>query len=213
MKYKWINNSENNKLIIFFNGWGMDENVISHLDFEDFDIIMFYDYNTLDTDFNFSIINKYSEKNVVAWSMGVFISYIILNSLKINFTKKIAINGTLAPINENFGIHPKIYNLTIQGFNANGQKKFINSMFSEENSFSIDSLTRDLENQKTELISIKEFASSFCNFQKDFFNKIIISSNDKIFPTKSQTKFWQKDATINSGHCPFYIFSKWSELI
>ena len=29
MKYKWLNKDNNPKLIIFFNGWGMDEDVVN----------------------------------------------------------------------------------------------------------------------------------------------------------------------------------------
>ena len=58
MKYKWLNKEVNNsKLILFFNGWGMDDNVVKHLDVEDYDVLMFYDYNTLDTDFDFESLN------------------------------------------------------------------------------------------------------------------------------------------------------------
>ena len=37
MKYKWLNKGvnkgvNNGKLILFFNGWGMDENVVKHLE-------------------------------------------------------------------------------------------------------------------------------------------------------------------------------------
>ena len=78
MKYKWLNKEVNNsKLILFFNGWGMDENVVKHLDVEDYDVLMFYDYNTLDTDFDFNSLNFYHEKNLIAWSMGVMIDSII----------------------------------------------------------------------------------------------------------------------------------------
>ena len=38
MKYKWINYKNNKKLIIFFNGWGMDENVVKHFSPEDYDV-------------------------------------------------------------------------------------------------------------------------------------------------------------------------------
>ncbi len=41
MKYKWLNKQNNKKLIIFFNGLGMDENAVNHLDTEDYDIVMF----------------------------------------------------------------------------------------------------------------------------------------------------------------------------
>ena len=56
MKYKWLNKHQNNNIIVFFNGWGMDESVVHHLDFSDYDVVMFYDYNNLETDFDFSSI-------------------------------------------------------------------------------------------------------------------------------------------------------------
>ena len=70
MKYKWLNKKENNELIIFFNGWGMDESVVNHLDYENYDVLMFYDYNSLETDFNFEKIKNY-KKHLISWSMGV----------------------------------------------------------------------------------------------------------------------------------------------
>ena len=73
MKYKWLNIKNNQKLIVFFNGWGMDECVVKHLDCENFDILMFYDYNTLGTDFDYESLNIYPEKNLIAWSMGVMV--------------------------------------------------------------------------------------------------------------------------------------------
>ena len=58
MKYKWLNNGQNDEVIVFFNGWGMDEAVVRHLLFDAYDVIMFYDYNNLDTDFEFEIWNR-----------------------------------------------------------------------------------------------------------------------------------------------------------
>ena len=77
MKYKWLNKNNNQKLIIFFNGWGMDENVVKHLSPEDFDVLMFYDYNTLEIDFDWDLLNIYHEKNLIAWSMGVMVATLI----------------------------------------------------------------------------------------------------------------------------------------
>ena len=67
MKYKWLNKIGNQKVIVFFNGWGMDENIVRHLDYEDFDILMFCDYNTLDTDFDFTELTKYRNKYLIAF--------------------------------------------------------------------------------------------------------------------------------------------------
>jgi biotin synthesis protein BioG len=107
MKYKWLNNQKQKELIIFFNGWGMDESVVSHLQPDNFDVLMFYDYNSLNTDFDFNMLNKYCSKNLVAWSMGVMIGTLF----NIDYEIKTAINGTLNPIDDKYGIPKKIYNL------------------------------------------------------------------------------------------------------
>ena len=90
MKYKWLNKNNNSKLILFFNGWGMDECVVNHLKTDDYDVLMFYDYNSIETDFNFKAINLYKTKHLVAWSMGVMIASLF----EVDYTSKTAINGT-----------------------------------------------------------------------------------------------------------------------
>ncbi|MBE7710879.1 MAG: DUF452 family protein [Cyanobacteria bacterium SIG31] len=220
MKYKYLNQNNNQKLIIFFNGWGMDENVVKHLDCEDYDVLMFYDYNTLETDFNWDLLNISPEKNLIAWSMGVMVGSLI-KPLTRHFVspspskgegKCVAINGTLKPIDENYGIHPKIYDLTIKGFNEKGRDKFIKSMFDVQPppAFQAPShLERDIKNQLSELIALKNYKTD-----NEFrYNKVLISNNDKIIPTKSQIAFWGIEPNLTAGHCPFFQFSKWSELL
>lgn len=203
MKYKWLNNKKNTSLILFFNGWGMDEAIISHLDYANYDVIMFYDYNDLETDFDFNLCSDYKECYVVSWSMGVMIATNFVNQL--NITSSTAINGTLKPIDENFGIHPKIYDLTIKGFNENGRKRFLKTIF--DLSCEIE-ISRDIENQKQELIAIKNYQAK--NF---IYSRVILSDNDKIIPTKSQVAYWGMEPNISSAHCPFNLFNKWEELL
>ena len=199
MKYKWLNRKENKKLIVFFNGWGMDEAVVAHLDPDDYDILMFYDYNNLETDFDFSSLKNY-EKHLVSWSMGVMIATLF----PVEYISSTAINGTLKPIDSEFGINPRIYDLTIRGFNEQGRERFIRSMFDSP----VDiKLSRDIENQKSELVAIKSYSANL-----DFkYTRVLISDNDKIIPTRSQEKFWNIPANLTSGHCPFFLFKKWSE--
>lgn len=201
MKYKWLNKKNNTKLIVFFNGWGMDEAVVKHLKFENFDVVMFYDYNSLDIDMHF--VNKYSEKYLVAWSMGVMTATLF----DIRYNSKTAINGTLKPIDNKYGIPEKIYDLTIKGFSLKGRERFIKSMYTGNPV--MPDIQREFENQKTELEALKNYKSNE-NFKYD---KIIISDNDKIIPTANQVAFWGIKPNINSGHAPFLNFSKWGELI
>ena len=94
MNYKWIRKNNSDKIIIFFNGWGMDEYIVSHLDCEDFDVIVFYDYSNLDINIDFL---NYKEKHLVAWSTGV------MTATLFDFGKldsAIAICGTPRPIDQ-----------------------------------------------------------------------------------------------------------------
>ena len=217
MKYKWLNKKENSKLIIFFNGWGMDEFVINHFECGDYDVLMFYDYNTLKTDFNFDSLNIYPKKYLVAWSMGVMIATLF----DIDYISKTAINGTLKPIDDEYGIPKRIYNLTLKGFSPKGAEKFIKNMFNNdlhltstlfskgEGDVSVKITNREFENQKSELEALTHYKA-----KEDFkYDRIIISKEDKIIPTKNQSAFWRIEPNLESGHCPFYHFKKWSELL
>ena len=176
---------------------------------------MFYDYNTLDTDFIFESLNTYPEKVLIAWSMGVMIGSCLAPSLALILGEgtKIAINGTLKPIDVKFGIHPKIYDLTIKGFNDKGRERFIKSMFDTKNELTLDHnplpKERQIKEQLTELISLKNYKSDY-SFK---YNKILISDNDKIIPTKSQVAYWRIEPNFKGGHCPFFQIKKWSDLL
>lgn len=203
MKYKWLNKKQNENLIVFFNGWGMDESIVNHLDCENFDVIMFYDYNSLDIDFVFEDLEKYKKKHLIAWSMGVMTASLF----NISCNSKTAINGTLKPIDNLYGIPERIYDLTIKGFNEKGAAKFIKNMFDKDSD--LPEINRTIENQKSELSALKTYKASL-----DFkYSKVLISSSDKIIPTKNQCAFWKIEPNIESGHCPFLLFKKWSELL
>lgn len=199
MKYKWLNKKNNEKLIIFFNGWGMDENVVKHLDPQDFDVVMLYDYNSLEIDFSFA--EGCGTKYLVAWSMGVMVATLF----ELDYKSKTAINGTLSPIHNEFGIPERIYNLTLRGFSPSGCEKFIQNM-GIIGDLSID---REFEEQKSELSALKNYKSN-----TDFeYNRVIISSDDKIIPTANQVKFWGIEPNLSAPHAPFKCFKNWSELL
>ena len=221
MKYKWLNKENNNKLIIFFNGWGMDEGVVKHLKFDDYDVVMFYDYNTLDTDF--VLDKKYPEVNIVAWSMGVNIAGVNIAGVNTgvntgvnrigvtfgNISKIVVINGTLKPIDEKYGIPPRIYDMTIAGFDEKSRDKFINNMGINSKDISYLLFNRTLENQKSELLALKNYKANL-EFKPA---KIYISEDDRIIPTKNQCAFWGIEPNLKGGHYPFLNFARWGDIL
>lgn len=211
MQFKWLKKENNKKLIVFFNGWGMNETPVQHLNSEDFDILMLYDYRNVDFDLKQFDFDKYDEKYLICWSMGVYSANLFKDELK-DFDKKIAINGTNKVIDDDFGIPKKIYKVTVKFLNADSLDKFIKNMFDGGKLNPNITITRTLEELKDELISIQNIELN----DELKFDKAIISSNDRIIPTKNQLNFWQNKAEyklINSTHCPFDTLNSWRDII
>ena len=203
MKYKWLNKQNNENIIVFFNGWGMDEFVVKDLNPENYDVLMFYNYNSPVSEFDLNLLNNYKKRHLIAWSMGVMTATLY----NINWDTKTAINGTLKPVSDKFGIPVRIYELTLKNFSLLGAEKFFRAMFRDD--VTPPKIKRDFEEQKTELAALKEYKGNE-NFKYD---RIIISSEDKIIPPKNQTAFWGIEPNIVSGHAPFNLFKNWSELL
>lgn len=201
MRYKWLNKNNNDKLIVFFNGWGMDDKVVSHLDCANFDVITFYDYQNFEIpSFDFS---AYSKRYLIAWSMGVFVCNYFYE-LFCNFDKYIAVNGTQNPIDDEFGIPKKIYDLTVNNFNELSCAKFMKKISSSVDLNSYKS--RSNEELKNELISIRDLkVENYFNF-----DEAIVSDKDRIIPTQNQINFWnKKGVTVKSEAGAHYIFDKY----
>lgn len=211
MQYKWLNKKDNKKLILFLNGWAMNETPVEHLIKDNFDILMLFDYRNIDFNFSLFDLAKYEQKFLICWSMGVYVSNLFKNELE-KFDKKIAINGTNKIIDNNFGIPEKIYKITTKFLNETSCDKFIKNMFDNGKLNPNITITRTIEELKDELISIQKIGLR----EELNFDKVIISNDDKIIPSENQIAFWQDKAPfeiINSTHCPFEIYKSWQELI
>lgn len=208
MQYKWLNKENNKNLIVFFNGWGMDEKIVSDLYAQNNDILTLFDYRTIETpDFDFS---NYQKKYLIAWSMGVFVCNYFYEQYK-NFNRYIAINGTLKPIDDNYGIPKNIYDLTVANFNEMSCSKFMRKISATKNLQEYTS--RSLNELKEELISIRDLkVNNFLPFDTAF-----LSTKDRIFPFKNMLNFWAekniKITEIENSHYIFDSYKNWSDFI
>lgn len=201
MNLNWLNKKNNDKLIIFFNGWGMDDGVVSHLICDDYDVLTVCDYNSLEPLPDFA---EYKSINVVAWSMGVMIAGVFA----VPCDSATAINGTPYSINAEFGINPKVYKLMELGFNDDTKDKFVAKMF-DEIPVNFIAPSRSTENRKSELSALRNYTPN-PNFK---FNRVLVSDNDKIIPTVSQMNYWKSAENVAGGHCIFYNYTHWKELL
>ena len=97
------------KLMLFFNGWGMDENIVSHLE-----IPINYTLKVINFPYNFdnTILSQYDDIIFIGWSFGSYYltKYVIENNIKSN--KIISLNGTPETIGKN-GISEGVFKLTL----------------------------------------------------------------------------------------------------
>lgn len=211
MQHFWLNKKENKKLIVFFNGWGMNETAVQHLNCDDFDVLMISDYRDLNFDFNQFNFSTYNEKYLICWSMGVYAASLFKQNF-VDFNKKIAINGTTKMIDDKNGIPERIYEVTVRLLDDNSCEKFITNMFEGGKLNQNVKITKTLPELKEELIAIQKIKLK----EEMTFDCAIISKKDRVVPTKNLVHYWENRAPIkeiNSTHCPFEIYSNWSELL
>ncbi len=68
MKHYFIQQKHLPRLTLFFAGWGMDECPFMDYCPENSDLLVCYDYRSLD--FDFTLLQGYQEIRLIAWSMG-----------------------------------------------------------------------------------------------------------------------------------------------
>ncbi|WP_430814800.1 DUF452 family protein [Carboxylicivirga sp. RSCT41] len=219
MKCKWLHRNNSQQLLLFFNGWSCDEHPFKFLKSEEHDVLMLNDYRDLRLpEEALKAINGYEKVAVVAWSFGVWVAQVSLFPLKEKLCTALAINGTTRPVDKNFGIPAPIAMGTLSGLNEKNLAKFQRRMFSDKyawQQFADNKPQREFEEVKNELfLLLQHFKVEKLN--GEFYKQAIVGSNDMIFPTTNQLRFWEQDAKVHeleSGHFCFYSFNSWDEII
>ena len=214
MKKLWINKQNTPELLLFFNGWGMDEKPFKHLTVgNELDILMIYDYTSLE---NIKELKDYKTIHLAAWSLGVFAAAKVLAGMK--FSSSVAINGTLKPIDENEGIAPAIFQGTIDSWSELARVKFNRRMCGIEHGKQLkDNFPdRSIESQKSELIALKEGISN-SPVPENIFQHALVSINDKIFSRHNQETHWRNAriplTIIDEPHYFFSELKSWKEIL
>ena len=219
MRTKWIDKNGKDKCILFMNGWGCDENPMKTLNTNEYDILTCYDYRDilLPKEVN-RLFENYAEIHLVAWSLGVYVSNLILNQYKELFSSKIAINGTLSPIDNLKGIRPAVFQGTIDGLNERNLEKFWMRMCGGRSAFNLfktNKPQRKLDEQKEELITLQKIIQNhFIDW--NVFDSVLIGSNDMIFTSDNQNNAWGGVLKIierDYSHFCFDRWKSWDELI
>lgn len=205
LKYTQLN-VDNRRLILIFAGWAMDWRPFRNLEAHGYDIMVVWDYRELTVNWK-PVLEAYDEVCLLAWSFGVFAASVTIHELLPRITKRIAVNGTLTPIDPERGIHPDIFANTLDGMSPNNLRRFYRSMFLSKESydaFRAVAPRRGIEEAIRELSDF-EMHATFHAPQVSEWDLAIISDHDRIFMPSAQEKAWRGKAGIrrmNAGHMP-----------
>ena len=194
MKTKLIENNSND-LVVFLTGWGCDDNQFKNFSSSK-NLLLCWDYCTLDFEFDFS---KYNRVSLLAYSAGVLVACLLKEKFP-KFDKTVAVNGNPLMIDAKFGIDKNITDLMLN-LNLDNCMDFISTYLvydkQELEKFLSTPSYRPFESSKHELLKLQEY----CNL--------------KIFnPLTQQEYFKDKYVLLKkaSHHTPFLRFSSTDEL-
>lgn len=183
-------------LILIFNGWGMDDSILTSL-------IIPQNYHIKVVNFPYTLdkleLKKYDKIIYIGWSFGCYYlsKFIIDNNIHSAIT--VAINGHGNTIGK-FGIMPKMFDFTLNTLTPDSLIKFYENMDISSN---FNSPKKEFEDIKNELQHFKDNFSPLDNIFKYAF----IGKKDKIIPTARQIKYFTTNnidiTTYEFGHYPF----------
>ena len=217
MRIEWICQQGGGRVVVFFNGWGMDRRAVSHLVCDD-DLLLISDYRKLEPE-RLPDLSAYGEVRIAAWSMGGWAAFALLPDWGVSYDRLVGLNGTAFPVDNRYGIPEAVYRLTERGMNEQGRAKFFARMFTEEverQRFRGQEPERALPEQLEELAAVREAGGrDWIDGVTLRWNKVYLSEEDVIFPTANQRAFWANRCEITplpGGHYPFYRFGCWDEI-
>lgn len=197
-----------NKLILFFNGWSLDENVISHLKVpEGFDFMHINKYQDYDIIQLEQKIKDYEEIHLIGFSIGVWFANELISATNFNFKSKIAVNGSSNTIDDNYGIPKQIFKTTLDNLSKDSLKEFDEVCCPEVE------IKRDRE--FVDCYEELQFFYDYYKPQRNLFTHALISKKDRIFPVRNlMTQYATIDfKRIDGPHIPFNQFTSWEEIL
>ena len=157
MKTEFISHDKNS-LIIFFCGFYTDANCFIEFDNGKSDLLFVYDYSDMQTNpLEYFDFLGYTQISVIAYSYGVWaLNYVYNQDLLPQVDSSCALCGTFCPIDNEYGVNEKVYEIMMRSLNADTIEKFEKKMaIGSSSPLNIKSANRKIENLLDELLNIK----------------------------------------------------------
>ena len=220
MRLHWHLREGQPRLLVFFNGWGMDERILAMIDPPaGRDLLAVCDYTDLHgADAVQAAVAHYPEADLVAWSMGVWAAATVFARAAVRFGRAVAVNGTGRPIDDECGIPAGLFHATLDGFSERARDSFFRRMCDGRDTcgeFLPHAPLRDVDDQRRELIALARDAVSGVQSPGPF-TSAVVGSRDRIIPPENQVRYWQgliPCRTVNLPHLPFSRRTGWREIL
>ena len=213
MQYFFQDNNSRD-LIVFFAGWGCDENQFTNLH-DRKDILILYDYQDLSLDFDFS---KYENIYVIAYSAGVFVASIFADAALPNIRQKVAVCGNPYLFDATLGISEEkirvFKDITLDNYLEFRRKYMVFSEEEYERYNQLQSL-RTIESCDSELAALQKMYAQKKAQINPAFDKAIAAENDLIFEVEAQKAFYKDKLRIipNARHHIFFHFDSFEDIL
>lgn len=201
---------KSSSLLLFFNGWGMDETpLLPYLGGRcDVDYLIISVHHEDTEEIVQDALVDYDEIHLIGYSLGVAIAHKVLHGNELFYRKKgvaIAVNGTLDPISSTNGIAPEVFATMLEHLDLCSVVDFNKKMCRKEYSYYEQHLPqRSFESQKNELAYLQQTLQQVAE-EDSFYDLAIIAKADMIMPAKAQNAYWQNTTThkVAAPHFPF----------
>lgn len=191
MKISFINNSnESGRLILLFPGWSCGRELYDDFCFKGWDVAVVEDYSDFHLDA--SPLSGYSTVYLFAWSLGVFMAEI--SGIASLVTGAFALNGTLTPADDSFGIPREIFIGTAENLSPRNLQKFRKRMAGDSATYR-ETFARDFSEEETAfwkgiLFKILDVQAAVDSPALPW-SKVFLSENDAIFPFENMKRHWE----------------------
>ena len=212
MRY-FLKENHSSHLIVFFSGWGCDENMFVNLR-DEADVLIVYDYGDWQLDFDFT---GYETVDIIAYSAGVFVASVLSVGIP-RLGRKIAVCGNPYLFDDDYGLSQK----TIEVFRSlnldnylSFRREYMVESDDEYEKYNLLSSQRSFESCFAELDSLINMYASRKDGIKDDFSCALLADHDPFFLLPKQKDYYKGRFRIitDARHHVFFRFSSFAEML
>jgi hypothetical protein len=210
---------KNNHLVVFFGGWGSDENMFVPLCTEEFDFIMFYNYSA-DEALVLPETKKYERITLIGWSLGVWAAEYFTSKTKIIPDVSIAVNGTPLPAHDQYGIPLNVFEGTLNNLTEENIEKFYLRVFGDKKTYLINADRVPKRTIKSLHDELRWLYNRIMEQREPGFKwtYAVSSEKDRVFPAENLKSYWGKDndtkhIILPMPHYLFHNFTSFTDFI